>query len=123
MVKLEGIARRARQLPAQTRGVVVDRDVSRNSRLGQRGQYGVSKTASRRWLDHRSALLLPRYGEDVIIARPGDRDLSVFVRQGAMLDRIRGQLMQGHADTLRGLPAQPSSGPSMAMRVPIESEK
>src|SRR6266545_5755267 len=77
--RLQGIARRACQLPAQAVRVVVHGDVPRNSRLSQRGQHGVSKAATRGRLNRRSAVLLPEYGEHIIIARPGDRDTTMLV--------------------------------------------
>src|SRR5215475_12422563 len=110
MSRLQGVARRTRQLPAQTGRLVVDRDVSGNSCFGQRGQYGVSKAATLRWHNSRSAALLPGYGEHIVIARPGYRDLPICVGERAMLDGIRGQLMQRHADALRGVPAEAKLG-------------
>ena len=110
MSRLQGVARRARQLPAQTGRLVVDRDVSRDGRFRQRGQHGVSKAATLRWHNSRPAMLLPVYGEQVVIAGPGDCDLPIRVGQRAMLDRIRGQLMQRHADALRRFPVEAKLG-------------
>src|SRR5262245_18969148 len=110
MTRLQRIAGRTRQLPAQTVSIIVDRDVPRDRRLGQRGQHGVAKATTRRWLDRRSAVLMPDYGEHVVVAGPGDRDAAMLVRQRSMLDGIRSHLMQRHADALRGFPSQPQLG-------------
>ena len=98
--------RRASQPPPQTRRLVIERNVPRNGRFGQRGQHCDAEAVARRFIDRRAAVLLPRYVKDIVIAGPCDLDAPVLVRQRSMLHRIRCELVQRHADDLRGFPGE-----------------